>query len=256
MKPHRRVLVALVVSAAVAVGGVAASVAASGAADAGLNAQDRLFLRSAHQGHLAEISAARIAGQKSTTAAVRDLAARWIADHTALDQRLSQAAVALDVILPATPDAAQEAVAARYRAASATDFDELWISTQITAHHRATALLEAELRTGSSVAAKTLAREALGVIDVHHRLLAAAAPSAGVVVPAEGNAPRPGAVRTLLPTPRSAPPPGWRVTGSPDGTGWTRPSAQPGGGPVATGPVRGPIPIPGGPGPSLTVGGG
>ncbi|MFG1924778.1 DUF4142 domain-containing protein [Cryptosporangium sp. NPDC048952] len=254
----KRTFTALALVGAVALGGATASVAAS--ADAGLNEQDRLFLRSAHQGNLAELSAARIAQQKSTTRTVRDLAARWLTDHTALDLRLTQAALTLDVVLPAEPDAAQEAVEAQYRAAAAADFDELWVSTQITAHHQASALVEAELRRGSSAEVKTLAREAQPVIAAHHRLLASAAPAAGVVVPAEGNAPPPGAVRTATPSPAtpttaatgapsaapsSAAPTGWRVTESPGTPGWTRPS------PGMTGAT---IPIPGGPGPSITVG--
>ncbi|WP_051571032.1 DUF4142 domain-containing protein [Cryptosporangium arvum] len=242
---RRRIIAALTFTGLIGVG-----VAAFGATDAGLNAQDRLFLRSAHQGHLAEISGARIAQHRSATTSVRELATRWITDHTALDLRLSQAAVALDVVLPAGPDAAQEAVEARYRAAATAEFDELWVSAQITAHHRAGALVEAELRVGSSAAVKTLARELRPVIATHHRLLAAAAPAAGVVVPAEENAPPPGAVRTTVPTPRSAPPPGWRVTESPGTPGWTRPS------PETSGATLSPIPIPGGPGPSLTVGAG
>jgi len=226
----------------------AASVASAGDADARLNAQDRLFLRGAHQGHLTELSAARIAQRKATTPTVRELAARWITDHIALDRTLTQAAIALDVVLPAGPDATQQAVLARYRAAPAAEFDELWVSTQLTAHHQATALIEAELRAGSSVAVQTLARAARPVVAAHHRALTDAGPAVGAVVPAEENAPRPGAVRTAVPTPSSAPPPRWRVTESPGTPGWTRPS------PFGAGTTLSPIPIPAGPGPSLTVG--
>ncbi|SHN46105.1 DUF4142 domain-containing protein [Cryptosporangium aurantiacum] len=239
-RPALAALLALLAAAA-----VATSVATSaGAADRSLNAQDRLFLRAAHQGHLAEITGARIALHQATVPVVRDLATRWIADHTTLDRALTQAAVPLDVELPAGPNADQEELAARYRETSGPEFDRLWVTTQITAHHQAEALVNAELTAGSSAAVKALARAAEPVVAAHHQLLTAAAPGVGTVIIASPNVPPPGSVPT---TPSSAPPPGWRVqspTTAP--RGWTNPGFD--------GTTLSPIPIPGGPGPSLTVG--
>ncbi|TQS46783.1 DUF4142 domain-containing protein [Cryptosporangium phraense] len=202
------------------------------------NAQDRLFLRTAHQGNLAEISAARIAQQRAGTSTVRDLAARWIDDHTFADQALTQAAIALDVVLPATPTPEQEALAERYRTATADEFDRLWVSTQVTEHQRATSLATAELTAGASETVKALARAARPMVSDHLRRLADAEPAVGAAVPAEPDVPRPGSV----PAVSTAPSPGWRVEEPAGGTpGWTQPR------PSATG-----IPVPGGPWPSVT----
>ncbi|GAA3395959.1 DUF4142 domain-containing protein [Cryptosporangium minutisporangium] len=257
MKTRRRSLTASALAGLVAVvalsatGAVGISVAATAdAADRRLNAQDRLFLRVAHQANLAEISAARIALSNASAPVVRDLAHRWIADHTALDRSVTSTAAALDVQLPG-PTAEQEELADRYRETSGSAFDQLWVSTQITAHHQAAALVAAELAAGSSPLVQALARAAQPVIAAHHRLLADAAPVVGTVISASPNVPPPGTVPTgpAMPTSTTAPSPGWRVqspTTAP--RGWTNPT------PGSTDTTLGPIPIPGGPGPSLTVG--
>jgi putative membrane protein len=136
-----------------------------------VNAQDRTYLRAAHQANLAEITAARIALQKATEPVTKQLARRWIRDHSRLDAALRPVAHKLGVALPDAPNAQQRALAARYRATSGPAFDRLWISTQMTAHHQAMALGEAELAKGSAAPVKKLARDAAPVIAKHAELL-------------------------------------------------------------------------------------
>src|SRR5207237_7367807 len=97
-----------------------------------------------------------------------------------LDSALRKTASALDVDLPSAPNAAQQAIAARYQAASGSSFDSLFISTQMDSHMAAMTAGQTELSRGSDTQAKTVARNAAPVIASHHSALNDAAQSLGV----------------------------------------------------------------------------
>jgi putative membrane protein len=151
-----------------------------GAASAAPSDQDTAYLKAAHQANLAEIAGGKLAQQKAGSQQVKDLGARFVADHTKLDAALTQTASTLGVSLPSAPNAEQRALAARYKAASGDQFDSLFVSTQMTAHMKAMALGQTELAKGSDAAAKKAARDAAPVIKSHHNALDAAARALGI----------------------------------------------------------------------------
>jgi putative membrane protein len=152
----------------------------STAASAAPSDQDTAYLKAAHQSNLAEIAGGKIAQQKGDSQQVKDLGARFVADHTKLDAALRKTAAALDVDLPSAPNAQQQAVAARYRASSGSDFDALFVSTQMDAHMAAMNLGEKEIANGDDAQAKKVAQSAAPVIRSHHTALSDAARSLGV----------------------------------------------------------------------------
>lgn len=156
---------------ALALGALSLLVLPAPAALAAPSAQDAAYLRAAHQTNLAEITGGRIAEQKSTTPAVRDLAARLIADHTRMDVAVRDAAAALAVDLPAAPTPEQQALADRYRAAAPAGFDRLYLATQLDGHAKSLARTQAEIANGSDPRAKQVAAAAAPVIEAHHRLV-------------------------------------------------------------------------------------
>jgi putative membrane protein len=154
---------------------------APGAAASGAQSdQDTAFLRAAHQSNLAEIAGGRIAQRQGNSQQVKDLGARFVADHTRLDAALRATAADLDVSLPSAPNAQQRALAQRYEATSGEDFDALFIATQMDSHMKAMALGRTELAEGDNEQAKTIARNAAPVIESHHEDLEAAARDLGV----------------------------------------------------------------------------
>jgi putative membrane protein len=142
--------------------------------------QDASYFKAAHQSNLAEIAGGRLAQQKGQSQQVKDLGARFVADHTKLDAALRTTASALGVDLPSAPNAEQQAVAARYRAQSGSDFDALFVSTQMDAHMKAMTLGQNEVSQGSDAQAKKAAQDAAPVIASHHSALEDAARSLGV----------------------------------------------------------------------------
>ncbi|SHN35191.1 DUF4142 domain-containing protein [Cryptosporangium aurantiacum] len=145
----------------------------------GVNAQDQSFLRGAHQAHLTAIAAGRIAIRKATEAETRDMANRWIADHSRLDNALRPVAKKLGVDLPARPDATQQAMLSRYEQTSGAAFDGLWVTTQRQAQASLRRLVEAELTGGQNGEVKQLARQTSPVVAQHAQLLDDSAPGLG-----------------------------------------------------------------------------
>ncbi len=166
----------LIITAAV----VGAFLAPGAAASAAPSDQDTTYLRAAHQSNLAEIAGGKIAQQKAEDQQVKDLGARFVADHTKLDAALKQTASTLGVTLPSAPNAEQQALAARYRDASAARFDALFVATQMDAHMKAMRLGQTEIADGSDAQAKKAAQDAAPVVASHHDALEAAARDLGV----------------------------------------------------------------------------
>ena len=187
---------------AVAIGALALLLVPGTAAQAAPSSQDTTYLKAAHQSNLAEIAGGKLAQQKGDSQDVKELGARFVADHTKLDAALKKTASALGVDLPSAPNPAQQALAERYRAASGSSFDTLFVSTQMDAHMQAMQAGETELAKGSDAQVKKAARSAAPVIASHHRALSAAAKSLGIPNTigtgtgglADGNGPRTGAL--------------------------------------------------------------
>jgi putative membrane protein len=163
--------------AAVAAGGL---LLVPGTASAAPSGQDTTYLKAAHQSNLAEIAGGKLAEQKADSQQVKDLGARFVTDHTKLDAALKQTASSLGVSLPSAPNTQQQALAARYKAASGRQFDTLFISTQMDAHMAAMKLGQTEIANGSDATVKKAAQNAAPVIASHHRALEAAARDLGV----------------------------------------------------------------------------
>jgi putative membrane protein len=168
-------------SVVVSVGAAAALILTSVTpAQAAPSQQDVAYMQAAHQSNLAEIAGGTIAQQKGQSQQVKDLGARFVADHTNLDNSLRQAAQALGVTLPDAPNPDQQALAARYQQTNGTAFDALYISTQMDAHMAAMRLGQTEIAQGTDPQAKQVAQSAAPVIAGHHEQLTAAARALGV----------------------------------------------------------------------------
>ncbi len=171
------------IRAALASAGAVALLAIPAApAQAAPSAQDTAFLQAAHQSNLAEIAGGTLAQQKGQSQQVKDLGARFVADHTNLDNTVRQVAQALGVTLPDAPNPDQQAVAARYQQTTGAAFDTLFISTQMDAHMAAMRNGEKEIAQGQDPQAKQVAQSAAPVIAGHHDQLTAAAKALGVPV--------------------------------------------------------------------------
>ncbi|MCK2219105.1 DUF4142 domain-containing protein [Actinomadura sp. ATCC 31491] len=150
--------------------GSASSVAAAGRH---ASAQDKWFLRQAHQGNLAEIAAGKAALRESRDKGVRAIAWRLVQDHGKLDARLREVARRLHVSLPDRPSAAQRADLWHVQKRDGRRFDRAWLRLQEDAHVQTLQLIRRELRDGHSRWVKDLADDAAPVVRHHLRAIRA-----------------------------------------------------------------------------------
>ncbi|MFI1995956.1 DUF4142 domain-containing protein [Actinoplanes sp. NPDC020271] len=132
---------------------------------------DAAFLRTAHQGNLAQIALGRITARKATSPALRRLGARFAADSARLDQAVRATAQRLDVPLDPEPNSTVAQSVMVYRSTPDAEFDQLFVSSQTMLHERAARVVRAELTDGDEAAVRQLARRALAVVRGHRASL-------------------------------------------------------------------------------------
>lgn len=126
-----------------------------------------VFLPRAASANQFEIVTGRLAQQRARSAAIRDLGAMFVTDHTALLQQGAQVAQQLGVNAPPRLNRRQQAVADRLARLSGSAFDAAWLRAQLMAHRQALALALAGAIRGENDAIRTLAQGALPVIARH-----------------------------------------------------------------------------------------
>ncbi|BCJ44077.1 hypothetical protein GCM10010168_08900 [Actinoplanes ianthinogenes] len=132
---------------------------------------DAAFLRTAHQGNLAQIRLGRIAAHKAADPRIRELGARFAADSVHLDAAVRDVAAALHVELDTAPNSTVQQGIALYQATSRTDFDEVFLTSQATLHAQAARLIRTELADGDEAEVQQIARGALPIIKRHRAAL-------------------------------------------------------------------------------------
>jgi predicted outer membrane protein len=132
---------------------------------------DEQYLSQAHQEHIAEIQAGRMAQEKGSTPTIREQGRRLVADHTTLDSEVRKVAALLDVSLPTEPTESRQAQLGRASAKSGEAFDRAWLSQEILAHRRALSAAREEATGGTSAYVKVLASQAAPVLEAHLEML-------------------------------------------------------------------------------------
>ncbi|MFF8278818.1 DUF4142 domain-containing protein [Streptomyces lateritius] len=146
---------------------IAASTAPYAAA-ATVSDQDTGFVRSAHQGNLAEMAAGQDAQKHATSACVKEVGRVLVRDHGKLDADVKALAAKLHIALPAAPTAEQKAELASVRAKAGTSaYDTAWLKSQDAAHTKTLARIDSELKTGHNAEVKAAARAARPVVVMH-----------------------------------------------------------------------------------------
>ena len=121
---------------------MSAPVGQTSAATLGANTVEG-YVTNAAIGDMYEIQAAEIALERTQNAQVRELAQMIHDDHTAASQRLQGLAPTADedgVELPTEMDERRQGLIDNLRAASAEDFDDVFVDQQVAAHQEALTL--------------------------------------------------------------------------------------------------------------------
>ena len=127
------------------------------------------FVTNLAVGNMYELQAAEVAQTKSSNADVKALAAMITRDHTSAGEKLMAAAptAAPDVTVPTALDQRSQGLIDNLNAASADDFDKVYLEQQVAAHNETLTLLNGFSDNTDAPALASLARELIAPVTMH-----------------------------------------------------------------------------------------
>ncbi|WP_157878981.1 DUF4142 domain-containing protein [Streptomyces sp. CT34] len=129
---------------------------------------DATFLKTIHQGNLAEIAAAKDAQKHSSSSCVKKAADMFVRDHTKFDAQVVKLARSKGVTLPAKAAAAQQKQLTSLKSLHGKrDYNRVWLRDQDTSHRQALALIDKETSSGKDTKVRALARTARPTVAKH-----------------------------------------------------------------------------------------
>ncbi len=134
---------------------------------AALSAADRDFVMSATSSGLAEIQAAQLAQERSSSAQVRQFAQRVLNDRTEANDTLQQIVGDEDLTLPTEPAGTDAAEVKRLGGLNGPDFDRAYAQDELRGHQRTVALFRKEANSGQDPALKDFAQKTLPMLQQH-----------------------------------------------------------------------------------------
>jgi putative membrane protein len=131
------------------------------------NQADRIFIREATIGGMAEVETGKLAEQKGQSDAVKAFGRQMVHDHMAANDRLAALAKADNVPAPSGPDPDHRAMHDQLQKATDGAFDRAYIEGQVTEHQRTAQLLEYEIGSGQDPELRRFAAETLPTVLQH-----------------------------------------------------------------------------------------
>ncbi len=160
--------------------------------------KDKMFLRKAAEGGMAEVRLGQLASQKSSSADVKEFGARMVKDHTELNEEMKPIADSMGVMLPKKMGSKDQAEFEKLSKLSGSDFDAEYLAYMVKDHHADLREFHMEATSATDPTLKSAVEKGTQVIREHTGMVEALAKSKGVAVPARGS-------RHASPTAPSAP---------------------------------------------------
>jgi putative membrane protein len=162
------------------------------AGDLGQVMEDKLFLRKAAEGGIAEVKFGQLAAQKAGSDDVKAFGQKMVDDHTKLNGEIAQVADSMGVMLPKTMNKEDQAEYDKLNGLSGDAFDKEYLAFMVKDHHKDLHAfrLEAASRTDPTLHDEVV--KAQGMIHEHTVMVDKLARAKGVPVPPHGgNKPAP-----------------------------------------------------------------
>jgi putative membrane protein len=134
------------------------------------SASDKMFVRKALQGGIAEVQLGQLTLQKSNNDQVKQFAQKMIDDHTKLGEQMKPVAQQLGVPIPDAPSKKDKATMAKLQALSGSAYDQAYIKDMIKDHKQDLSEFQMEASSGQDPAVKDAASQGSKVIAQHLQL--------------------------------------------------------------------------------------
>ncbi|MEI9980053.1 MAG: DUF4142 domain-containing protein [Edaphobacter sp.] len=106
------------------------------AGDVGQVMEDKMFLRKAAEGGIAEVKLGQLAVQKGSSDEVKAFAQKMVDDHTALNNDMAQLADSMGIMLPKAMNKDDQAEYDKLKSLSGNDFDIEYLTFMVKDHHK------------------------------------------------------------------------------------------------------------------------
>jgi putative membrane protein len=152
--------------------------------------KDKIFLRKAAEGGMAEVQLGQLAAQRAESADVKAFGQRMVTDHTALNEQMRLVAEAMGVRTPKHLNKADQAEYDKLNGLSGSDFDAEYLTFMVKDHHQDLREFREEAQTASDPALKEAVANGEKVIQQHLVMADKLAKDKGV--PVSDHKPAPG----------------------------------------------------------------
>jgi putative membrane protein len=159
---------------------------ATNSGDVGQTMKDKIFLRKAAQGGMAEVKLGQLAAQKGSSDDVTAFGQKMVDDHTKLNSEMAPIADSMGVRLPTNLNKEDQAEYDKLDGLSGNDFDMEYLSFMVKDHHKDLHEFRQEAASTTDPTLQTAVNNATKVIHEHSMMVDKLAREKGVPVPQHG----------------------------------------------------------------------
>jgi putative membrane protein len=131
---------------------------------------DKMFVRKAMQGGMAQVQLGQLTLQKTDNDQVKQFAQRMIDDHTRMNDQMKPVAQQLGVDVPAQISKKDRATMAKLQALSGAAYDQAYIKDMVKDHKQDLSDFQMEASSGQDQTVKDAASQGSKVIAQHLQL--------------------------------------------------------------------------------------
>jgi putative membrane protein len=128
---------------------------------------DRMFVKKALEGGMAEVQLGQLALQKSSSDDVKQFAQKMVDDHTKMGDQMKPVAQQIGVKVPDGPSKKDQAIMAKLQGLNGDAFDKAYMKDMVKDHKADLSEFKNEAQNGSSPAVKDAANQGAQVISQH-----------------------------------------------------------------------------------------
>jgi putative membrane protein len=154
--------------------------------DVGQVMEDKMFLRKAAEGGIAEVKLGQLAAQKGSSDEVKAFGQKMVDDHTKMNNDIAQVADSLGVMLPKSMNKDDQAEYDKLNGLSGNDFDMEYLSFMVKDHHKDLHEFRMEAASRADPTLRDEVVKAAGIIHDHTVMVDKLARAKGIPIPAHG----------------------------------------------------------------------
>lgn len=153
--------------------------------------QDKMFLRKAAQGGMAEVQLGQLAAQKASSDDVKAFGQKMVTDHAALNEKMKPIADSMGVMLPRHLNKMDQAEYDKLNGLSGNDFDTEYLTFMVKDHHKDLREFREEAANTTDETLKAAVISGEKVIKEHSVMVDQMAKDKGISMPSHKSATAP-----------------------------------------------------------------